>query len=109
MALLKNAVLINQELVTLLASVSNSETDFFIGFHRFSLKFGNDTWLWNDGENIDKTAWQYGYPRNDARRSCGTVSRHDGKLLNTDCTNMNGFICVNVQGNFLPLRLHSVQ
>ncbi|XP_068718037.1 uncharacterized protein [Montipora capricornis] len=99
LALLKNAILMNKELVTLLVSVSNSETDFFIGFHRFSLKFGNDTWLWNNGKNIDKTAWQYGYPRNDARRSCGTVSRHDGKLLNTDCTNMNGFICENVQVN----------
>lgn len=98
LALLKKTVLSSDDLMRLLMSITNSETDFFVGFHRTRFKNVLDTWLWNDGNNVDHKQWKNGYPLMEDKSSCGALSRHETKLLNADCTNMNGFICESFQG-----------
>ena len=75
-----------------------AETDFYVGFHRARLKVGPDSWKWNDGQAVDKQEWKNGYPLNGDENSCGALSRDDMKLVNVDCSNMNGFICESYQG-----------
>jgi len=98
LALLKDTVSFRRELIDLLVSITHSETDFFVGFRRTRLKFGVASWLWNNGKNVDGKQWKNGYPVNDDRNSCGALSVDQGKLVNTDCKNMNGFICESYQG-----------
>lgn len=81
-------------------SMTNAETDFFVGFRRTTVKSGPDTWMWNDGKQVHEQRWKNGYPLNDDENSCGALSGdgHDTKLLNVDCSNMNGFICESFEG-----------
>lgn len=88
------------DLIKLITSMTNSETDFFVGFRRTSFKFEADTWMWNDGKRVDGDQWKSGYPLNGDEKSCGALSNDDMKLLNLDCTNMNGFICESYEGMF---------
>ena len=79
-------------------SITNLETDFYVGFHRKASN-GPHIWLWNNGKNVDQKQWKNGYPLNDDKSSCGSLSKEEGLLLDADCTNMNGFICESFQGN----------
>ncbi len=102
LALLKKPEPVATDLMKLLMSMTNTETDLFVGFHRTSVKTGPDTWMWNDGKHVDDQRWKSGYPLNGDENSCGALSSygHDMKLLNVECSNMNGFICESFEGIF---------
>ncbi|KAJ7377716.1 hypothetical protein OS493_027278 [Desmophyllum pertusum] len=100
LAVLKKSEPFITDLIKLITSMTNSETDFFVGFRRTSFKFEADTWMWNDGKRVDGDQWKSGYPLNGDEKSCGALSNDDMKLLNLDCTNMNGFICESYEGMF---------
>ena len=89
------------DLIKLLKSLTNSETDFFVGFRRASVKSRPDIWMWNDGKHVDEQQWKSGYPLNGDGNSCGALSTDDTKLLNVDCNHMNGFICESYDGKFI--------
>ena len=91
------------DLLKLLISMTNSETDFFVGFRRTSFERRPDIWMWNDGKHIDEEQWKTGYPLNDDDNWCGALSMDDMRLLNVDCNHAKGFICENPEGKFISL------
>ena len=103
LALLNKSKLFTTDLIKLLISMTNSETDFFVGFRRTSVKMGSDIWRWNDGKYVDEQQWKRGYPLNGDDNLCGSLSMDDMKLLNADCNHMNGFICESFEGKFFIL------
>lgn len=56
--------------------------------------------MWNGGTHVDGQHWKSGYPLSGDENSCGALSSdgRDMKLLNGDCSNMNGFICESHKG-----------
>ena len=90
------------DLTKLLISLTNTETDLFVGFRRTSARSGPDTWIWNDGTHVNEQHWKSGYPLSGDENSCGMLSSdgRDMKLLNDDCSDMNGFICESNKGMF---------
>ena len=93
------------DLIKLLISMTNSETDFFVGFRRTSVKSGRpDIWMWNDGKHVDEERWKRGYPLNGDDHLCGALSMDDMRLLNVDCNHVKGFICESSEGKFISLK-----
>lgn len=103
LALLDKSTSFTNDLIKLLISMTNSETDFFVGFRRTSVKWRPDIWMWNDGKHVDEEQWKGGYPLNGDDNLCGALSTDDMKLLNVDCNHMNGFICESFEGKFNSL------
>jgi len=99
LALLDKSTSFTNDLIKLLISMTNSETDFFVGFRRTSVKWRPDIWMWNDGKHVDEEQWKGGYPLNSDDNLCGALSTDDMKLLNVDCNHMNGFICESFEVN----------
>ena len=96
--LVNNAVFFSNDLMNLLASITNSETNFYVGLRLIRSKFGLNNWLWIDETSVNKQQWKHGYPLSDEKYACGVLSRINGELMNTDCSSMNGFICESRQG-----------
>ena len=104
LALLNKSNSFTNDLLKLLISLTNSETDFFVGFRRRSVEWRPDIWMWNDGKHIDREQWKRGYPLNGDDTLCGALSMDDMRLLNVDCNHAKGFICESSEGKFMSLK-----
>ncbi|KAB5518272.1 hypothetical protein PHYPO_G00163840 [Pangasianodon hypophthalmus] len=77
---------VNSSDQSMLAQVSSSQGDSWIGLYR-------ETWKWSDGTNTSNLPWAPGQPDNAERIMGSCASVNNGLFSDEPCTNLHYFFC----------------